>query len=60
MTLQFTHPANACTCHMKAYAVKNIKEVICNMTFSSYSFQSTRPTGQVLWEELLVLSRFHL
>ena len=30
------------------------------MTFSSKSFQSTHPTGRVLWEELLVLSRFHL
>ena len=32
---------------------------MCNMTFSSYSSQSTRPVGRVLWEELLVLSRFH-
>ena len=29
------------------------------MTFSINSSQSTHPTGQVLWEELLVLSRFH-
>ena len=29
------------------------------MTSWSNSFQRTRPTGQVLWEELLVLSRFH-
>ena len=29
------------------------------MTSSSNSSQSTHPTGQVLWEELLVLSRFH-
>ena len=27
---------------------------------SSNSSQSTRPIGRVLWEELLVLSRFHL
>ena len=26
---------------------------------SSNSSQSTRPVGRVLWEELLVLSRFH-
>ena len=26
---------------------------------TTYSSQSTRPTGRVLWEELLVLSRFH-
>ena len=29
------------------------------MTASSNSFQSTRPVGRVLWEELLVFSRFH-
>ena len=29
------------------------------MTSSSNFFQSTHPTGRVLWEELLVLSRFH-
>ena len=34
------------------------KGVICNLTSSRYSSQSTRPTGQVVWEELLVLSRF--
>ena len=28
------------------------------MTYSSNSSQSTRSTEQVLWEELLVLSRF--
>ena len=37
---------------------KEHKGVICNKTSSSYSSQSTRPTGQVLWEELLVISRF--
>ena len=30
------------------------------MTSSSYSSQSTRPTGRVIWEELLIFSRFHL
>ena len=30
------------------------------MTSLSNSSQSTRPIGQVLWEELLVLSRFRL
>ena len=39
---------------------KEHKGVICNMTSSSNSSQSTRPVGRVLWEELLVLSRFHL
>ena len=30
---------------------------MCNMTSSTNSFKSTCPTGRVLWEELLVLSR---
>ena len=30
----------------------------CNLTSLRYSSQSTHPTGQVVWEELLVLSRF--
>ena len=33
--------------------------VICKMTSSSNSSQSTHPTGGLLWEELFVLSRFH-
>ena len=33
--------------------------VLCNMTSSSNSSQSTGPVGQVLWGELLVLSTFH-
>ena len=32
---------------------------MCSMTSLSNSSQSTRPTGRVLWEELLILSRFH-
>ena len=42
----------------KSVCNKEHKGVICNMTSSSSSFQSTRPVGRVLWEELLVLSRF--
>ena len=38
---------------------KEHKGVICNLTSSSNSFQSTRPTGREMWGELLVLSRFH-
>ena len=38
---------------------KEHKGVICNMTSSSSSFQNTHPVERVLWEELLVLSRFH-
>ena len=44
--------------HLSFKSVCN-KGVICNMTSSSNYFQSTHPTGRVLWEELLVLSRFH-
>ena len=45
---------------VKVYTIKNIRVLnICNMTFLSNSSQSTRPVGRVLWEELLVLSRFH-
>ena len=54
----FTCPANTCTC-LKSVCNKEHKGVICNMTLGSSS-QSSRPVGQVLWEELLVLSRFHL
>ena len=43
----------------KSVCNKEHKGVICNMTSSSISSQSTCPTGQVLWEEFLVLSRFH-
>ena len=47
--------------HLSFKSVRNKehKQVICNMTSSSYPSQSTRPTGRVLWEELLVLSRFY-
>ena len=38
---------------------KEHKGVICNMISSINSCQSTHPVGPVLWEELLVLSRFH-
>ena len=44
----------------KSLCNKEHKGVICNMTSSSNSSQSTRPVGRVLWEELLFLSRFHL
>ena len=65
-----TYPAVQVTCNFRASCKimhlsfksvcnKEHKGVICNMTSSSNSFQSTRPTGQVLLEELLVLSRFH-
>ena len=41
----------------KSVGNKEHKGVICYMTSSSNSSQSTRPTGRVLWEELLVLIR---
>ena len=48
------------SCKHMHLSFKNIcnqehKGVVCNMSASSNSSQSTRPTGQVLWEELLVL-----
>ena len=43
----------------KSVCNKEHKGVICNMTSSSNSSQSTHPVGRVLWEKLLVLSRFH-
>ena len=43
----------------KSVCIKEHKGVICNVTSSSNSSQSTRPSGRVLWEELLVLSIFH-
>ena len=46
-------------CSFKSVCNKEHKGVMCNTTSSSSSFQSTRPVGRVLWEELLVLSRFH-
>ena len=45
---------------LKSICHKEHKGVICNMTSSSNSSQRTRPVGRVLWEELLVLYRFHL
>ena len=42
----------------KSVCNKENKGVICYMTSSSNSSQSTRPTGRVLWKELIVLSRF--
>ena len=65
-----TCPAGRVTCnfhssckHMhlsfKSRCNKEHKGIICYMTSSSNSFQSTRPTGRVVWEKLLVLSRFH-
>ena len=39
----------------KSVCNKEHKGVLCNMTSSSNSSQSTRPVGRVLWEELLVL-----
>ena len=63
-TYNFHSPCKHNVMHLPFKSVCN-KEVehmgvICNyMTSLSYSSQSTRPTGRVLWEELLVLSRFH-
>ena len=42
----------------KSVCNKEHKGVICNRTSLCYSSQSTRPTGRVLLEELLVLLDF--
>ena len=59
----FTRPANTCTCPLKEYAIKNISELyvipLPPVILSKALVLYTRPTGRVLWEELLVLSRFH-
>ena len=44
---------------LKSICNKEHKWVICTTTSLSNFFESTSPAGQVLWEELLVLSRFH-
>ena len=33
--------------------------VVTDIPKRGYSSQSTRPTGRALWEELLILFRFH-
>ena len=43
----------------KSVCNKEHKGMICYMTSSRISFKITRPTGLVVWKELLVLSRFH-
>ena len=43
----------------KSVCNKELQGVIRNTTSSTYFSQSTHPTGPVLWEELLMLSRFH-
>ena len=57
------HPANTCIRPrirpLKVYAIKKHKGLICNTTSSSNSSQSTQPIGRMLWEELLILSRFY-
>ena len=42
----------------KSVCNKELKGVMC-MTSLINTFQSTRPTGRLLWEELLVLSKFY-
>ena len=49
MTYNFHSPCK----HMHLSFNKEHKGAICNMTSSSNSSQSTRPLGQVLWENYL-------
>ena len=59
VTYNFHSPCNYMHLSFKSICNKERKGVICSMTSLSNSFQSTRPTGRVLWEKLLVLSIFH-
>ena len=58
--LQFSLVLQTHDMSYKSVHNKEPKGVVCYMTSSSNSSQSTRPTGRVLWEELLVLSRLRL
>ena len=60
MTYNFHSSCKHMHLSFKSICNKEHKGLICNMTPSSNSSQSTRPVGRVLCEELLVLSRFHL
>ena len=57
--LQFSLIVQTQALSFKRVCNKKHKGIICNMTFSSNSSKSTRPTGRVLWKELLILFRFH-
>ena len=59
MTYKFHLSCKHMHLSFKSLCYKEHKGVICNTTSSSIFSQSARPTGRVLWEELLVLSRFH-
>ena len=61
----FTRPANTCACPLTDFKVNTQKMLVSPSDFrkklerSSNSSQSSHPTGRVLSEELLILSRFH-
>ena len=47
----FTRPVNTCTCPLEVNAIKDIRELICNMTSWSNSYQSTHPKvkGEIVY-----------
>ena len=59
MTYNFHSSCKHMYLSFKSVCNKEHKGVICNITSLSNSSENTRPVGRVLWEELLVLSRFH-
>ena len=59
MTYNFQLSCKRMRLSCKSVCNKEHKGIICNMTSLSNSTQSTRPIGRVIWEELLILSRFH-
>ena len=58
VTYNFHLPCKHMHLSFKSICNKEHKGVICNMTSSSNFPLSTRPTGRVLWEELLVFLDF--
>ena len=58
MTYNFHSSCKNMHLSFKSICYEEHKGVICNMTSLSNSFQSTRPTGRVLWEELLAFLDF--
>ena len=58
--LQFSLILKTHSLSFKRICNKEHQEVICNMTSSSNSSRSTRPTGRELWGDLFVLSRISL
>ena len=59
LAYNFYSPCKYMHLSFKSICKSEHKGVICNMTSTSNFSQSTCPVGWVLWEEFLILSRFH-